>query len=176
MKKLYLSAFAAALLTGPALAHTPPPPPPAPTIEVAPTYSSPAFDWDGFYMGLGITGLALNSGTNVGFADLIAGVNMTSGNLLFGLEGWIGGWSSTAPSTGWGGGAEARLGYLVSPEALLYMSGGGYVVSTGGQIATVGAGAEFALTRDMSLDLEYKYWWSVPTTGNSIGASLNWGF
>ena len=162
-------------MAGSALAHTPPPPPAPTPIEPMPTYDTSVYDWDGFYMGVGITGLALNSGANAGLADLIAGVNITSGNLLFGLEGWIGGWATDIPSTGFGAGAQARLGYLASPKALIYLSGGGYTTFNG-ELATVGAGAEFALTSNASLDLEYKYWWSNPVQGNSLGASLNWKF
>jgi len=175
MKKLYLGIAISALLTSSALAHPPVMEPAPAPVMASPTYNSAAFDWDGFYMGVGITGLALNGGTNVGFADLIAGINITSGNLLFGLEGWIGGWATNLPTSGWGGGAQARVGYLVSPEALIYLSTGGYALATGGQLATFGAGAEFALTEDLSLDLEYKYWWSNPSKGSSIGASMNWG-
>jgi len=128
-------------------------------------------------MGLGLTGLALNTGTNVGFADVIAGVNVTSGDILFGLEGWIGAWSSNAPATGYGGGAEARIGYLATPDALLYLSGGGYVTQSGSQIGTLGGGVEFAVSDNVSVDFEYKHWLtSIGTNGNSLGASALWHF
>jgi len=177
MKKLYLAVFASALLTGSALAHTPPPPP-APVVMPAPTYNTSVFDWDGFYMGVGISGIAYSDGFNVFQADVIAGLNITSGGLLFGLEGWIGGFKSTFPSSGFQGGASARVGYLVSPQAVVYVAGGANANSLGFQYATVGAGAEFALTSNLSLDFEYKYWMSLnsPVTGNGFGASLNWAF
>ncbi len=172
MNKLLLGIAASALLTTGALAHTPAPAP----VEPAPTYNSAGFDWDGFYTGIGLTGLAISTGTNAGMADIIAGVNVTSGDVLFGVEAWVGGWSSSLPSSGWGGGVEGRVGYLIAPEALIYLSGGGYATSTGGSAGTVGLGAEFAATDALSVDLEYKYWMASGATGNSIGASLNWGY
>ncbi len=176
MKKLLFGIFATALMSGSALAHTPPPPP-TPIMPVA-IYSTSVYDWDGFYMGFGISGIAYSDGFNVGQAEVIAGLNFTSGNLLFGLEGWVGGFKSTFPSSGFQGGAAARVGYLVSPNAVIYVAGGANANNLGFQYATVGAGAEFALTNNLSLDFEYKYWMSLNSavTGNGIGASLNWGF
>ncbi len=177
MKKLLFGIAASALMTSAAIAHTPipvPAPAPMPTL----TYNTSVFDWDGFYMGVGMSGIAYSDGFNVFQADVIAGLNITSGSLLFGVEGWIGGFRSTFPSSGVQGGASARVGYLVSPQALIYLSGGGNANSLGFQYATVGAGAEFALTSNLSLDFEYKYWMSLTSavTGNGIGASLNWAF
>jgi len=176
MHKLLLGIAASALLASGAIAHEAVPVP----APVEPTYSSAGFDWDGFYMGLGITGLALNAGVNAGMADVIGGVNITSGDVLFGLEGWIGGFTTSVPSSGYDLGVEA--GYLVAPEAVIYLSGGGVLFATSGggtaTYGTLGAGVEFALSDNVSLDLEYKYWVrSVgKVTGNSLGASLNWGF
>ncbi len=177
MQRLFLSIAVSALAVTGALAHSPvvAPEPATP----APTYSSADFDWDGFYMGLGITGSALVvDGTTfkTGYLDLIAGVNMTAGSLLFGLEGWVGGFSGDW-SNGFGGGAQARLGVLASPEVLLYLSGGGYT-DTVDQYGTVGAGVELAVTDNVSVDFEYKYWaWSTSgMVGNSIGASANFHF
>ena len=196
MRKLLLSIAVSALLTTGALAHSPvvAPEPMAP----APTYNSAGFDWGGFYMGLGISGSALvvdnttsdddttsddalrafnnNTAFKTGYLDLIVGVNMTVDSLLFGLEGWISGFSGDW-SNGFGAGAQARLGVLVSPEVLLYLAGGGFT-DTVDQYGTVGGGVEFAVTGNVSLDLEYKYWMSLNSavTGNGIGASLNWGF
>ncbi len=171
MRKLLLTIAASALMATGAIAADP-------VITVEPAYVPEAgFDWDGFYMGVGITGLALNSGTNVGFADLIAGVNMTAGDVLFGVEGWLGGWATNIATSGWGGGAEARLGYLVTPDALIYASGGGYMSNLGDQLGTVGAGAEFVLTDNVTVDIEYKYWFtSIPVDGHSLGLSALWHF
>ncbi len=201
MRKLLLSIAVPALMTTGALAHSPvvAPEPMTP----APTYKSDGFNWGGFYMGLGISGSALavdnttsnddtasdddtafnnnrtfnnNTAFKTGYLDLIVGVNMTADSLLFGLEGWISGFSGDW-SNGFGAGAQARLGVLVSPEVLLYLAGGGFI-DTVDQYGTIGGGVEFAVTDNVSLDLEYKYWMSLNSavTGNGIGASLNWGF
>ena len=177
MNKIMIALAASALLTTGALAHTPAPAP----VEPAPTYNSTGFDWDGFYMGLGVTGLTFPSvGQNGGMIDVIAGVNMTSGDFLFGAEAWVGGYSLGPALSGVVGGAEARVGYLVSPEALVYLSGGGYAFDMGSTFGTLGGGVEFAVSDNVSVDLEYKYWgWSnVPgvAVGHTVGASLNWGF
>ena len=169
MRKLLLGVAASTLLITGALAADP-------SVVVPATFDTATFDWDGFYMGVGVTGLAVSTGATAGFGDLIFGVNATSGNMLFGLEGWVGAYSSSIPSTGWGVGAEARAGYLVSPEALLYLSGGGVALDTGGSAGTVGFGAEFAVTNDITFDLEYKYWMATFVTGHSLGASMNWHF
>ncbi|VAW20948.1 hypothetical protein MNBD_ALPHA12-1645 [hydrothermal vent metagenome] len=180
MHKLFFGIAASTLMVTGALAHSPvaPPAPAAP----APVYNSASFDWNGFYMGLGITGLALSTGVTNGIGDIIAGVNATSGDVLFGLEGWIGGWTNTTPASGYDAGVDVRLGYLAAPEAVIYLSAGGAILVPSGGVGTtygtVGAGAEFALTNDVSLDVEYKYWMQSggASTGNSFGASFNWGF
>lgn len=177
MRKLLLAISATALIATGAMTTGAMAADPVMTIEPAYVAPSASFDWDGFYMGVGITGLALNTGTNVGFADLIAGFNVTYGDVLFGAEAWVGGWGTNVPTSGWGYGAAARVGYLMTPEALLYVSGGGYGLATGGSLGTVGAGVEFALNDYVSIDLEYKYWMtSIATTGHSIGASALWHF
>lgn len=175
MQRLLIGIATSTLLITGALAHEA-----EPVITIEPTYMPDAgFDWNGFYMGLGITGTGFTpfSGT-MGSIDLIAGVNVTSGNLLFGLEGWVSGWRAS-----WGGsdisaGIGTRVGYLATPEMLLYASGGGQFYTDGAQYGTIGAGVEFAVTDNVSIDLEYKYWgWSNTIfTANSFGLSTNWGF
>jgi outer membrane immunogenic protein len=177
MNKLLLGIAASAMLTTGALAHTPAPAPAAPAP--APTYNSAGFDWDGFYMGLGLTGIAFNpGGSTMGAIDIIAGVNVTTGNVLFGGEGWVGGYADSLGFTGVEAGIAGRLGYLVAPEVLIYLSAGGQFFDAGAQYGTVGGGVEFAVSDNVSIDVEYKYWgWSNNGfTGNSIGASANWGF
>ncbi len=172
MRKLLLGVAATALLSSGALAADL-------NVVVPETFDTATFDWDGFYVGLGGTGAVFNpGGSSVGMIDIIAGVNVTSGNILFGGEAWVGGYLTSAAVTGVEGGLEGRLGYLVSPEALIYLSGGGQFFDAGGQYGTIGAGVEFAITDNVSLDLEYKYWgWSnTGFTGNSIGASANFHF
>ena len=174
MRKILITMAASALMATGALAADP-------VITVEPAYvPSAGFDWDGFYMGVGVTGSSLSNGIvtdTTGYLDLIAGFNVTFGDALFGAEGWIGGYSDGTFS-GYGGGAAARVGYLMTPDALVYISGGGYFYDAGGQYGTIGAGVEFAMTDNVSLDIEYKYWgWSNTTfTGHSLGASALWHF
>lgn len=146
--------------------------------DMAVDYAMPGFDWDGFYAGVGIDGSAYNSGTTIGQVALEAGVNGTTGDFLFGAEiygGWAvnnGGVSSAVI------GGEVRAGYLVDPDVLLYVSGGGEYLSNGATtLGTVGAGVEFAVTNDVTIDMEYKFKWaSAATYGHEIGASVLWHF
>ncbi len=179
MHKLLLGIAASSLMVSGALAHSPTPAPVAPAP--APTYNSAAFDWDGFYMGVGIAGIsAPSTGVTAAQADLIAGINVTSGNVLFGAEVWVGGATNSVPSSSAELGAAARVGYLVSPEALIYAAGGvQYYINGGGTYATAGGGVEFTVAKDLSLDLEYKYGSRInliPLVIHSFGASVNWGF
>ncbi len=171
MRKLLLGVAAAALLSSGALAADL-------NVVVPETYATTAFDWDGFYMGLGVTGGQWSNTEGFGLFDVIAGVNVTAGDVLFGAEAWVGGYATSFGFTGLEGGVAGRLGYLVTPDALMYLSGGGQFFDAGGQYGTIGAGVEFAVTDNVSLDLEYKYW-GVSNTGftaHSIGASANWHF
>ncbi len=140
--------------------------------------SSSSFDWDGFYAGVGIAGSFFNGGNRVMQGEIEAGVNFTSGDILFGVEAFVGyGYESVAALWGGMAGAEARVGYLMTPEALLYLSGGAVATAPNTLYGTIGAGAEFALTSDMTLDLEYKFLYNNATTyGSEVGASLLWHF
>lgn len=175
LKKSVLAASAIALMTGVAYAADPVMYP-----EPAPVVANGSFDWDGFYAGLGITGASFSNGgpsETVGFLDLIVGGNITYDNFLFGAEAWFGGYRDSV-DTGTGIGAEARAGYLVSDEVLVYTGVGMYRFDGGGQYTTVGLGTEFAVSDDVTIDLEYKYWgWSNTSfTAHSFGASALWHF
>ncbi len=173
MRKLLITVAAFTLMITGAIAADP-------VITVEPAYVEPStgFDWDGFYMGVGISGTAYTPALTAITGDIIAGFNVTSANMLFGAEGWVGIHSDSSPSTAWGGGLEARVGALVTPDALLYVSGGGQFYDGGGQYGFVGAGAEFAVTNNVSIDLEYKYlgWSNTIYTGHSLGLSALWHF
>lgn len=173
IKKLLLSVASVAILTTGALAADP-------IITVEPAYIEPiaGFDWDGFYMGVGISGSTYTPALTAVSADIIAGFNVTSGSMLFGAEGWFGAHSDSSPATNWGGGLEARVGALITPDALLYVSGGGQFYDAGGQYGFIGAGAEFAVTDSLTFDLEYKYlgWSNTLYTGHSLGLSALWHF
>lgn len=144
-------------------------------------YSAPAsssFDWDGFYAGVGIAGSFFNGGNRVVQGEIEVGANFTSDNILFGVEAFVGyGYENVAALWGGVGGAEARIGYLVTPEALLYMSAGAVATAPNTLYGTIGAGMEFAVADAMSIDLEYKFLYnSAAVYGSEIGASLLWHF
>lgn len=141
-------------------------------------YASPGFDWDGFYAGIGGAGSFYNTGASVGQIEVEAGVNFTADQFLFGVEGLVGWGFNSNGTNGVVIGAEARAGYLVAPEALLYLSGGVvHQFNAPNTFGTIGAGVEFALTDDVTLDLEYKYLWnSAALNGHEIGASVLWHF
>lgn len=162
-------AVATALSTGAYAADMP---------DAAMQYASPAFAWDGFYAGLGVAGDAFNGGVNAGQIEAEIGVNYTVDQFLFGVEAF-GGWAFMNNSTNSALlGAEARIGYLVAPEALLYLSGGAVHYFNGStSYATIGGGAEFAVSSDVSIDLEYKYLYnSAAVYAHEIGASALWHF
>lgn len=144
------------------------------------SYSSGNFDWDGFYAGLGVTGSSLTNGVTdtAGYLDFVVGGNVTSGNFLFGAEGWVGLYGISGGNSGVGGGVEGRIGFLLSEEVLLYTGIGGYFQGNGGNYGTLGLGAEFAVTDYVSVDAEYKYWaWSDNGfTGHSLGLSALYHF
>jgi len=166
-------AFAAALTGG------------AQAADMNSTYSSSTFNWDGFYAGLGISGLSeTTTGVTAGYLDGYVGVNFTSGALLFGAESLASIWRSSTGSTGYSFGGEGRLGWLASPEVVLYGSTGFFwennsTTSVNWLDATLGAGSEFAVSDNISLDLEYKF--HLDTTGggansNSVSGSALWHF
>jgi len=173
MKKLFLSVVASVLIATGAFAADP-------VITVEPAYIAPDsnFDWNGFYMGVGISGSSSTGNLLTAYADFIAGINIVQDDILFGIEGYINGYSSNSPTSGYGVGIDTRIGYLATPDALLYLSGGGYFYDTGTQTASIGAGAEFAISDNVSLDLHYRYWgWSsTAVIGHSLSASALWHF
>jgi opacity protein-like surface antigen len=143
-------------------------------------YSSD-FDWNGVYVGVGVSVGAYTDGIfsdNNAFLDVIIGANATNGDFLIGGEVWVGGYNNIGFSTGFGAGAEVRAGALVGDGALIYAGLGGYGFDAGAQYATVGLGVEFVVGDNATIDLEYKYWQGLNTTytGSSLGASLNWYF
>jgi len=178
MHKLLLGIAASTLMVTGALAHSAPAAP-APATP-APAYNSATFDWNGFYAGLGVSG-AIFPFYNHEIVNVIGGINATSGKILFGLKGWVGLWTNTpTPVTGGhGAGIDARLGYLVTPAIVFYLSGGGiHLEAKGGATTygTLGAGAEFALTDNVSFDVEYQHWMETGSTvvGNGLSTSLLW--
>lgn len=178
LKKTVLATSAIALLTGASYAADPVMYP-APAPQVA----DEGFDWDGFYAGVGFSMDALSNGgpaDSYGYLDAIIGYNYTHENILIGAEAWIGGyWDiATGTDTGYGGGVEGRVGYLVTDKWLIYSGIGYFKYDAGADYATLGLGTEYAVTENVSLDVEYKYWQGLSNNfaGPSLGTSLLWHF
>jgi opacity protein-like surface antigen len=178
LKKSILAASAIALMTGAAYAADP-----VMYSEPATIAADDGFDWDGFYAGVGLSIDAITDGgpvDNYGYIDAIVGYNYTHEQILFGAEAWVGGyWDvETGTDSGFGGGVEGRVGYLATDDWLIYTGIGYYVYDGGADYVTVGIGTEFAVTDDMSIDIEYKHWEGLSNSfaGPSVGTSLLWHF
>lgn len=136
--------------------------------------------WDGFYVGIG--GAFLSSTTIVETIVAIQGTvgfNQTIDTFLLGVEAYAqADWSSLGTPVYFALGAEVRGGVLATDQVLLYAALGAEYVQGGNTYATLGGGLEFALTEDLSLDLEYKYYVGLNSAwqGHSVSASANWHF
>ncbi|WP_027833419.1 outer membrane protein [Maritalea myrionectae] len=165
------------LMSGAALAADPVEYPPLPE-----EYESNGFDWDGFYAGIGLSGSSLSNDTNTvnrAYVDAIIGFNATYNDFLVGVEGWANVHDAiNIADYGYGIGVEGRMGYLVTDSVLVYGGIGQYLFDGGALYSTAGIGTEFAISDEMSLDLEYKYWYTQANdySGHSLGASALWHF
>jgi len=137
--------------------------------------------WDGPYVGVG--GAFLSSTTiveTIGSVFGVIGANAVVGdNFLLGAEAYLSGnFSSLGGAAYYALGAAGRAGVIVSDPVLLYGALGAEYVDGGNTYATVGGGAEFSVTADLSLDVEYKYYIGLNNAwqGHSISASANWHF
>jgi opacity protein-like surface antigen len=140
---------------------------------------SPSFDWEGFYAGVGVSGAFYNTNRRFAEVDGILGVNfMAAADWLLGAEVFAGLARNDLNATSGVVGGEVRAGYLVAPEALMYVSGGGVHYFNGATtFGTVGGGVEFAVASDISLDLEYKFQFNGGgVNGHQVGASVLWHF
>jgi len=184
MKKLLL-ATAAILLAGPALAADLPRygEPAAP----APAYVAPiGFNWTGFYAGANLsyawgdfrtggTGVRLNDAHGFG-GGIQAGYNLQYDPLVVGIEGELGYANSTDKfaggkgTLGWRGSLTPRVGFAIDrflPYVKAGLAGGDVefkgVGGLGGTDSSVlwgwtaGVGAEYAVTNNVSVRLEYDY-------------------
>lgn len=134
--------------------------------------SDPAFDWDGFYAGLGVSGAAWSNTLTVGMLEGIIGANVTSGPVLFGVEGTFGVGGDSAGAFGWQVAGDGRLGFLATPDVVFYGSAGGAYFSLPNQFfGTVGGGIEFAVNENWSLDAEYEYWFNPTFTAHTVKLS-----
>ena len=134
-----------------------------------------ASNWDGAYAGIG--GIAYVSPGASGVGGVVSlGVNQTFGdNFLLGAEVYGGVGLDNPDGLFWLVGAEGRLGVLASDAVLLYGAGGVEWNSPASLYGTLGGGVEFAVQDNVTLDVEYKYYFGAGTS-HQIGVSLNWGF
>ena len=146
-------------------------------LPVAPVAGG--FDWDGFYAGVGVSGSVWGGGARSIGGSLSVGANATFDNFLVGVEGSAHyGYSNATNDWGYVLGLEGRAGYLAAPEVLVYLSGGAAYLDPAPSdwYATVGGGVEFAVTDQMSVDVQYRYLWASTSSANSVGASVLWHF
>lgn len=141
-------------------------------------------EWTGFYAGLGATGVVFNDTDEMmGSLDAVVGFNWQANDrFVVGAEAWLSGWASNYDVEGLNGGTEIRAGFLVTPALLAYASLGGlqFLKENGATYAQIGLGVEYAVTDDISVDLELKHWQEVSGAGvyqaNSLSASVLWHF
>lgn len=167
----------------------------------------PVNNWNGFYAGLhigggfgDISGLGALAGVNATDSmsgvsgGVLAGWNFVNNDFLFGVEGDFAGTGisgkinilgvNVTEDVRWSGNLRARVGYLVSPNVLLFGAGGlsvaDYNIKTNSLIAgndaatftgwTVGGGIESVAFDNIRLRLEYLYAdYGSKTMFNSVG-------
>jgi outer membrane immunogenic protein len=156
-----------------------------PAAPAAPMEEPPLNTWSGPYAGVTVgygfagdteVGSPINNSIDTDGFQIggFAGYNYQAGNIVAGVEGDIGyswedgsnaGWDS---NSGVEGSLRARLGYVVTPDVLLYATAGGAAkkleVSDGitsedkGLIGwTAGAGADVMITQQVFGRVEYRY-------------------
>lgn len=119
------------------------------TPTAAPVMADARFDWQGFYDGVFGGGFDL-TGSPWGIVGGWIGYNFTIGDrMVAGVEGE--GLYYLDGSSDWEVFLNARLGYLVTDNVLLYKIAGIGRFSDGDSIYQVGAGAEFAVTDAITL-------------------------
>ncbi|HVY51549.1 MAG TPA: hypothetical protein VHA07_08305 [Devosia sp.] len=134
-----------------------------------PIYSSPLFNFEGFYLG-GDVGGAVTGGTLNGTVGVVVGANFAvTDGILAGVEFqgdsyWNGGGFTAYDAIAFG-----RIGGFISDNTLLYGDLGAGFMNTGGVYA-VGGGAEMALTGPLSLRGDAQIignWGAMPSTGRA---------
>jgi len=151
---------------------------PTSTAGEVPVHDSKPFDWTGFYAGLygvaqnssadgGQYGVGINLGANTTFDFYLVGAEVA----LQGLTGDSGGTTSAD--------ILARGGLLVNDDVLVYAAAG-YGADTGGTADSnflLGAGAEFAVTDNVSLRAQYLHGFQASggneTNQVSLGANFH---
>jgi outer membrane immunogenic protein len=155
-----------------------------PVPAAIPMEEPPLNTWSGPYAGVGL-GYAFagesedetfdNSIETDGFLlNGFVGYNYQAGNVVAGAEADIGynfsegSNAGTRSESGWEGSLRARLGYVVTPEILLYVTAGGAakeldISAAGGSDGntmlgwTAGAGADVMVTEKVFGRVEYRY-------------------
>lgn len=120
------------------------------------------FDWNGFYAGLyGVGRTSPVQGDQLG-VGVNAGVNLAFDFYLVGAEVAVEGLTGDSSNTSYAD-VLARGGLLVTDDVLVYAAAG-YGVDTGAPAETdilLGAGAEFAVTDNVSLRAQYLHGFPV---------------
>lgn len=175
MKKFLLQSVAFIALAGTAAAADLP--------TKAPYVPAPlAYNWSGAYIGINAGGGWLKDdgdNRNGGLIGGTLGYNFQpSGPWVWGLEGDLGYFSNS--DLKYLGTVRGRLGYATG-SLLPYVTGGLAVMNDDGSARagwTLGAGLEYALTRNISIKGEYLYVdpRSSDLRGNILRAGLNWRF
>lgn len=137
--------------------------------------------FDGPYAGIGVSLLTSTTITeNIWAIDGYLGANATFDSFLLGAEVFASFRYSDIFGGSWYGaaGVDGRAGYVIDDMAVIYGSMGLEMTSGGNAYATPGAGIEFAVSEDVSLDLQYKYYWGLNNgwRGHGVSASVLWHF
>jgi outer membrane immunogenic protein len=154
-----------------------------PPLPAAPMEEPPLNTWSGPYAGIGL-GYAFGESEDETFGNSIdtdgfllngfVGFNYQAGNIVGGAEADIGynfsegSNAGTTSESSWEGSLRARLGYVVTPEILLYVTAGGAakqldITAAGGSDNntmlgwTAGAGADVMVTEQIFGRVEYRY-------------------
>lgn len=157
----------------------------APVAPAIPMEQPPLNTWSGAYAGVSL-GYGFAGDTDVGspynnsidtdgfLIGGFAGYNWQAGNMVAGVEGDVGySWEDGSNAglkseSGVEGSLRARLGYVISPDLLVYATAGGAAKSlevSGGGVKddstmigwTAGAGADMMMTESVFGRVEYRY-------------------
>jgi outer membrane immunogenic protein len=114
-----------------------------------------ATDWSGFYAGVyGVAQRSDDNGTQAGLG-VSAGVNAQIDFVLVGAEVSLQGLTGNTVDTAYGE-VVGRGGIVLNDDVLLYAAAGyGWDLAGGESDVLAGAGVEFALTDDVSLNAQY---------------------